>query len=134
MISITSISEFFYKLLNVTDLTVLLDGSIYRNQRPRNSQKSDIVIITRYLNGTSQQNINQGETQIIIILPKISGVPNLLKQKEIENKVLELLEKSRQFQETNNFYFDIQTTTEHDNFDGQNLFSSLYITTKIYKP
>ena len=134
MTSITNISKFFYKLLNVTSLKDLLSGGIYRNQRPKNSTTSDVVIITRYINGTGNENVNNGQTQIVIILPKISDVPDLKKQSEIEEAIIEILANSMNEQNTNNFYFELEQITEHDNFDGQNMFSSLYLSLKIHKP
>ena len=133
--TITAISIYFYKILNDdVYLKNLLSGGVYRNQRPKNSETSDIVIITRYLNGTNIQNVQNGETQIVIILPKISGVPDLSLQNRIEKRVIEILNNSKNFQNINGFYFELETTTEHDNYDGQFLFSSLYLTFKIHKP
>ncbi len=134
MTSITDITKFFYELLNVSSLTDLLSGGVYRNQRPKNLTSSDVVIIPRFISGTGAKNVSNGQLQIVVILPKIAGVPDLKSQLAIENAIIDIFANSINKQESNNFYFELLQTTEHDNYDGQILFSSLYLTLQIHKP
>lgn len=134
MTDLTSISKFFYELLNVSDLTDLLSGGIFRNQRPKNSENSDIIILTRFIKGTNVENINNGFLQLVLIIPKIAGQPNLILQETIEKKIIEILKNSMNKQMSSSFYFELENTTEYDNYEGQNLFSSLYFDLIIHKP
>ena len=133
MTTTTDISIFFYQILNVDSLTTLLDGgAVYRNQRLEDSSKNDVVIIPRFLKD-NPKGVYNGQIQIVAIIKKLAGVPNHKLQLEIEQKIIELLDASTQQQEAKGFYFDFEETTEHDNYDGQRLFTSLYITLNIHK-
>lgn len=45
-----------YNLINVPVITALLDGGIYKDQRPDNSDKRDIVITTNIIDNEPFQN------------------------------------------------------------------------------
>ena len=88
MTTITEIGEFFYKLLNVNELTSLLEGGkIYRNQREKNSTANDIIIRALSVEDDYRDGVHNGQVQIVLIINKIGDLPDLKKQYEVEKKL-----------------------------------------------
>ena len=134
MTTITDIGTFFYELLNVAELTSLLNGgAIYRNQRPKNSTKNDIVVLTTFQKDDFYTGVHVGEVKIVLIINKIADLPDTLTQLSIEEKVIELLKNSNEKQTQKEKYFEMVETSEYDNYEGQTMYSSLYINLKTLK-
>jgi hypothetical protein len=60
-----------FTLLNVTDITSIISGSVYMFERPKNSVKQDIVLNTLAL--TNDQ-LQQGVFNVNIHSPNVKGV------------------------------------------------------------
>ncbi len=135
MISITEITTNIYHILNQQELLDLLEGGrVYRQQRSVDSSNNDVVIRAEFLRPEKGLEVKNGKIKIIIIIKKIAGLPDLATEAEIENKILDLLSNSELLQKNNSFYFDFEDTTRYDNFNGQQLFTSIYLKLNIYKP
>jgi len=97
MTTITEIGEFFYKLLNVNELTSLLEGGkIYRNQREKNSTANDIIIRALSVEDDYRDGVHNGQVQIVLIINKIGDLPDLKKQYEVEKKNYRAIEKQHE--------------------------------------
>lgn len=136
MITLSNASIIFYELLNDVQILDLLNGgSIYREQRPVNSQNNDIVIKTRFMKSEKKTGVAVGEIQIVLILNKISNYIDTQKINAIEKNIIEILKSKKSENKQKNYttYFELKNTTFYPNYNGQELFSSLYLTYEIYK-
>ena len=104
------ITEYLYKILNVSEITDLLEtgSGVYRNQKPINSELNDIVIgILGSVSGREFSGNQNGIVNINIYAKKINGFPDIEKLENISDKVLEVLENN-QNNHTDSFYYQIK--------------------------
>ena len=117
----SEISKYFYNILNVSELTSLIDGSIYREKKPINSELQDIVINTLFLKSGYKTDIQNGQSNINIYCKSINSLPDLSNLNTISEKVIELLDNNTQ--RSNSFFYEILDT---------NLFQDLQQNTMFY--
>lgn len=88
---------FFYRLLNITAITSLIDGKVWRYNRPVNSKKTDVIISSpEYIGGA----FNKANIEINVHVPNIPMTidgtpdpthPNVVKLQQITNAITALL-------------------------------------------
>jgi hypothetical protein len=103
------ISEILYPIINVTSVTGTIDGRVYRNKKPLNSELQDIVIIP--LSNYNGDEIIQDATFMVNCFCKNhdNGLPNITKLKTITDAVIKVIEA---YNATSNYYvFDIANQT-----------------------
>ena len=115
MVSELNITEYLYKILNVSSITDLLNsGFIYKDSRPTNSNQNDIVINTNFLRSSYNSGVSVGLSNInIYCQANKNGYPNHNFFKSVFTKIIE------RFEEINynykSLYFSIDmTSTEQD--------------------
>ena len=111
MITDSEITKYFYKILNVSELTDIITGGIYRFNKPENSEKEDIVINTIFLKSGHYKDIQNGICNINCYCVNINGLRNISRLETIANKVIELLES---YQQTNFSYEILETNSLKD--------------------
>ena len=125
-----SILKYIYKILNRNELTDNITGAIYLLQKPKNSEKEDIVINAIYLKSGHYQDIQNGEANINIYSKNINGQPNTLRLQEISEIVIKLLKDNI----SSNHLFDYEIIDTHVLSElQQNSLSFLNIKLKIHK-
>ncbi len=108
MITALKITEYIYEILNVSSLTSLISGNVYRIDKPKSSEKEDVVINILPLPSGFYKKIQNGTLNINCYCKIINGVANIRRLQLIENKVIEILENYNQA--NNNFYYEISET------------------------
>ena len=92
MITQLDIFDKFFEILNVTSLTNIIDGGIYKLKKPQNSELQDIVINSLPLKSDHFVGIQNGTININCYCKNINGQPDTLTLKAISDQVLLLLE------------------------------------------
>jgi len=101
------ITEFIYKILNVTDLTSIISGKICRLDKPKSSEKQDIVINSLPL-PRGYHKMQNTVININCYAKNINGIPNINKLTQIQDKVIDILKNYEQHD--NNFYYEVVET------------------------
>jgi len=108
---ILEVSKLIYKILNVSSLTSIITGSIYRISKPIDSQLEDIVINSiGNLSSKEVTGVNNGLLNINIYVSKVNGFPNISRLDIIKDKVIQLIEESSSYQSANSFFIKILST------------------------
>jgi hypothetical protein len=113
------INNILYPIINVTSVTSTIDGRVYRNKKPLNSELQDIVVIP--LSNYNGDEIIQDATFMVNCFCKNydNGLPNITKLKTITDAVIKVIED---YNATNNYYiFDITNQTVMQDTDQINL-------------
>ena len=103
------ISDILYPIINVTSVTGTIDGRVYRDKKPLNSELQDIVIIP--LTNYNGDEIIQFPVYMVNCFCKNfdNGLPNITKLKTITDAVIKVIED---YSATSNYYvFDITNQT-----------------------
>lgn len=103
MITALKSTLFFYKILNVTELTNIISGGIYRGEKPKNSELEDVVINSLPLASGKTKEVQNGIININCYSKNINGVANIQRLELISNKVIELLDNFSQGETPLNF-------------------------------
>ena len=103
------ISEKLYEILNVSTVTSVIDGDIYRDSKPTDSELQDIVLLSLTTEG--DEDVQNGLFVINIYCKNLQyGMPNETKLREIANAVLIVLDA---YVQTGTNYFDISIINEN---------------------
>jgi len=103
------ISDILYPIINVTSVTSTIDGRVYRDKKPLNSELQDIVIIP--LTNYNGDEIIQFPVYMVNCFCKNfdNGLPNITKLKTITDAVIKVIED---YSATSNYYvFEITNQT-----------------------
>jgi hypothetical protein len=103
------ISDILYPIINVTSVTSTIDGRVYRDKKPLNSELQDIVIIP--LTNPNGDEIIQFPVYMVNCFCKNfdNGLPNITKLKTITDAVIKVIEA---YSATSNYYvFEITNQT-----------------------
>ena len=103
------ISDILYPIINVTSVTSTIDGRVYRDKKPLNSELQDIVIIP--LTNYNGDEIIQLPVYMVNCFCKNfdNGLPNITKLKTITDAVIKVIED---YSATSNYYvFEITNQT-----------------------
>lgn len=103
------ISDILYPIINVTSVTGTIDGRVYRDKKPLNSELQDIVIIP--LTNYNGDEIIQLPVYMVNCFCKNfdNGLPNITKLKTITDAVIKVIEE---YSATSNYYvFEITNQT-----------------------
>jgi len=113
------IIPYLFEIVNVASVTDLIDGRVYRNRKPVNSELKDIVITTT---GTNNDYVQDGVAFINIYCRKLEKVntPDITNLKLIANAVISVLEDYAQSGATY-FDFDIISQNIMDDFDDKKM-------------
>lgn len=126
------INNILYPIINVSSVTNTIDGRVYRNKKPLNSELQDIVVIP--LSNYNGDEIIQEATFMVNCYCKNfnNGTPDISKLKTITGAVIAVIEA---YNATSNYYiFDITNQTVMQDTDQINLsFVNLRINCYIEK-
>ena len=103
------ISDILYPIINVTSVTSTIDGRVYRDKKPLNSELQDIIVIP--LSNFNGDEVIQEATFMVNCFCKNfdNGLPNITKLKTITDAVIKVIED---YSATSNYYvFDITNQT-----------------------
>jgi len=82
-----------YPLINVVAITALLDGRVYRDRKPVDSIKRDIVILSLPITGGQDIDLQNCTAIINCHCPDIApGIPDNVKLRAIATKVITAIE------------------------------------------
>jgi hypothetical protein len=113
------ISDILYPIINVTSVTSTIDGRVYRDKKPLNSELQDIVIIP--LTNPNGDEIIQFPVYMVNCFCKNfdNGLPNITKLKTITDAVIAVIEA---YNATSNYYvFEITNQTVMQDTDQINM-------------
>jgi len=99
------INDILFKVVNVVSVKTTIDGGVYRNKKPLNSELQDVIILP--LNNYVGSEIINDSTFIINCYCKnfTGGTPDITKLRAITNAVVTVIEA---YSNTSNYYvFDI---------------------------
>ena len=99
------INDILYPIINVTSVKNTIDGGVYRNKKPLNSELRDIVILP-LSNYVGEEIINEATFMINCFCKNFTnGTPDITKLRAIINAVVAVIEA---YNNTSNYYvFDI---------------------------
>ncbi|MFA7218072.1 MAG: hypothetical protein WC057_05675 [Dehalococcoidales bacterium] len=103
------ISDILYPIINVTSVTSTIDGRVYRDKKPLNSELQDIIVIP--LSNFNGDEVIQEATFMVNCFCKNfdNGLPNITKLKTITDAVIKVIED---YSATSNYYvFEITNQT-----------------------
>ncbi len=104
--SVFEVGQKIFKILNVTDVTDLIDGEIYREKSTLNNDLKNIVINTLPISDGYGVQMQEGIFFVnIFTLDLSNGIPDLESLKTISDAVVEELESFTDA--TENFSFEI---------------------------
>lgn len=122
------VTKFVYKIINISDLTDIISGGVFRINKPKDSEKEDVVINILPLD-RGYHKMQNGTINVNCYARNLNGVPNIVRLDLISNKVIEIL--NNYDQKANNFYFEIVETHILDELQ-QNSLSFVNIKLKIH--
>ena len=87
------INDILYKIINVASVTTTIDGGVYRNKKPLNSELRDIVILP-LSNYNGDEIINDATFMVNCFCKNfINGSPNITRLRATANAVIAEIEK-----------------------------------------
>jgi hypothetical protein len=109
------INDILYPIINVASVQSTIDGGIYRNKKPLNSELRDIVIIP-LSNYVGEEIINEATFMINCFCRNFdNGTPNITKLRATINAVVAVIEA---YNNTSNYYvFEIVNQTLLNDID-----------------
>ncbi len=116
------ITTHFYKILNKSELTDLLNGGrIYKEVRPTNSTENDIVINVNFLKTDYKTGVNYGKANInVYVKAQSNGSSNSAFFKIITDKILELFKRINF--NSGSFYFSVYDTQIYNELNQKEWF------------
>ena len=95
------INDILYPIINVASVKATIDGGVYRNKKPLNSELRDVVIIP--LSNYVGEEIMNDATVIVNCFCKnfTNGTPDITKLRAIINAVVAVIEA---YNNTSNYY------------------------------
>ena len=95
------INDILYPIINVTSVKNTIDGKVYRNKKPLNSELQDIIIIP-LSNYVGEEVINEATFMINCFCKNFNnGTPDITKLRLIINAVVAVIEA---YNNTSNYY------------------------------
>lgn len=101
--------DLLFPIINVVGVTGIIDGGVYKFDKPLNSELQDVVLTPLVLGGS--EDIQNGTVMINIFCKKhTNGAPNLTKLNQITTAVLVAI---KSYTGTSGTYFDIEPVNEN---------------------
>jgi len=95
------ISDILFPVINVLSVQAIIDGKVYRNKKPLNSELQDIVIIP-LSNYNGDEIINDATFMVNCYCKNFNnGTPDVAKLRAIANAVIAVIEA---YNASNNYY------------------------------
>ena len=92
MITTIDINDILYPIINVASVKATIDGGVYRNKKPLNSELQDIVIIP-LSNYDGDEIINEAVFMVNCLSKNFSnGTPDITSLRAIANAVIAVME------------------------------------------
>jgi len=113
------INDILYPIINVVPVQATIDGKVYRNKKPLNSELQDIVIIP-LSNYNGDEIINDATFMINCYCKNFNnGTPDITKLRAIAGAVITKIEA---YNSTSNYYiFDITNQILLQDFDQKSM-------------
>ena len=105
MITTIDINDILYPIINVATVTDTIDGGVYRNKKPLNSELQDIIILP-LSNYVGEEVMNEATFMVNCFCKNFTnGTPDITKLRATINAVVAVIEA---YNASNNYYvFDI---------------------------
>jgi len=101
MITTIDINDILYPIINVASVKATIDGGVYRNKKPLNSELRDIVIIP-LSNYVGDEVMNEATFMVNCFCKNFTnGTPDITKLRAIVNAVVAVIEA---YNNTSNYY------------------------------
>jgi len=101
MITTIDINDILYPIINVASVKATIDGGVYRNKKPLNSELRDIVIIP-LSNYVGEEVMNEATFMVNCFCKNFTnGMPDITKLRAIVNAVVAVIEA---YNNTSNYY------------------------------
>ena len=95
------INDILYPIINVASVTATIDGGVYRNKKPLNSELQDIVIIP-LSNYVGDEVMNEATVMVNCFCKNFTnGTPDITKIRATINAVVAVIEA---YNNTSNYY------------------------------
>ena len=92
MITTIDINDILYPIINVASVKATIDGGVYRNKKPLNSELQDIVILP-LSNCSGDEIINEAVFMVNCFCKNFSnGTPDITSLRAIANAVIAVME------------------------------------------
>lgn len=113
------INDILFPVINTPEVQATIDGRVYRNKKPLNSELQDIVIIP-LSNYAGDEIINDATFMVNCYCKNFNnGTPNISKLRSIAEAVITEIEK---YNSTSNYYiFDIVNQILLNDFDQKSM-------------
>jgi len=126
MITTIDINDILYPIINVASVKATIDGGVYRNKKPLNSELRDIVIIP-LSNYVGEEVMNEATFMVNCFCKNFTnGTPDIAKLRAIVNAVVAVIEA---YNNTSNYY--IFTITNQILLQDTDQISMSYINLRI---
>ena len=105
MITTIDINDILYPIINVATVTDTIDGGVYRNKKPLNSELQDVIILP-LSNYVGEEVMNEATFMVNCFCKNFTnGTPDITKLRAVVNAVVAVIEA---YNASNNYYvFDI---------------------------
>ena len=101
MITTIDINDILYPIINVATVTDTIDGGVYRNKKPLNSELQDIVILP-LSNYVGEEIMNEANFMVNCFCKNFTnGTPDITKLRAVVNAVAAVIEA---YNNVSNYY------------------------------
>jgi len=109
LITTIDINDILYPIINVATVTDTIDGGVYRNKKPLNSELQDVIILP-LSNYVGEEVMNEATFMVNCFCKNFTnGTPDITKLRAVVNAVAAVIEA---YNNTNNYYiFQITNQT-----------------------
>ena len=109
MITTIDINDILYPIINVASVKATINGGVYRNKKPLNSELQDVIILP-LSNYVGEEIMNEATVMINCFCKNfVNGTPDITKLRATINAVAAVIEA---YNNTNNYYiFQITNQT-----------------------
>lgn len=99
------ITDYFFGILNVPELTTELSGKIYKEARNLNNEDENVIIITNSLNSGRDTAVQKGITNINLEIPTTAnGQPKLNRFRILTDIIRKLI---IEYNRKNGYYYEL---------------------------
>ena len=103
--------DILFPVMNTGSVTSLIDGNVYRNRKPLNSEAQDIVIVPQPVTGGVEKDVQTGSVLINIFCKDLlNGLPDMSHLKTVTAAVIAVLEA---YTTTSGTYFAFEIVSEY---------------------
>ena len=103
--------DILFPVMNTGSVTSLIDGNVYRNRKPLNSEAQDIVIVPQPVTGSGEKDVQTGSMLINIFCKDLpNGLPDMSHLKTVTAAVIAVLEA---YTTASGTYFAFEIVSEH---------------------